>query len=159
VGSRLWPNWRSALFIIKPETVIGWHRKAFKFYWAKKSKPRRRPTRSLATIVLIKQIHLENPLWSPERIHDQLINLKKNCRCACPKYDCQVSPSIRKSPSAKAQQSWKTFLSNHRSDIWSIDFFTVPTVFFKVLYVLIIVSHERRELNILLLQLTRLLLG
>jgi hypothetical protein len=73
--SKLCSNWKSFLMIVKPETVIGWHRNSFRFYWTRKSKPHGRPTISRATIALIKRIHKENPLWSPERIHDQLINL------------------------------------------------------------------------------------
>jgi putative transposase len=73
VISKLWPDWKSALLVVKPETVIDWHRTAFRFYWAKRSKSHGRPAISQATIALIKRIHQDNPLWSPERIHDQLI--------------------------------------------------------------------------------------
>jgi len=73
--SKLCPSWKSFLMIVKPETVISWHRTAFRFYWAKRSKPHGRPSISQATIALIKRIHQDNPLCSPERIHDQLINL------------------------------------------------------------------------------------
>ena len=67
--SKLYSNWNSALFVVKPATVIGWHPTAFRFYWARKSKTRGRPKISHATIALIKRIHQDNPLWSPERIH------------------------------------------------------------------------------------------
>jgi hypothetical protein len=73
--SKLSSNWKSFLVLVKPETVISWYRTAFRFYWARKSEPRGRPKISQTTIALIKRIHKENPLWSPERIHDQLINL------------------------------------------------------------------------------------
>lgn len=73
--SKTWPDWRSALMVVKPETVIRWHRIAFKWYWHTKSKPRGRPAISPATIAAIKCVHRENRLWSPERIHDQLVNL------------------------------------------------------------------------------------
>jgi putative transposase len=73
--SKLWPNWKSALLVVKPETVLSWHRIAFRFYWTRKSKHHGRPAIFHTTIALVKRIHLGNPLWSPERIHDQLINL------------------------------------------------------------------------------------
>ena len=68
--SKHWSCWRSALMVVKPETVIRWHRQAFRWFWAQKSKQRGRPTISPTTIATIKRIHRENPLWSPERIHD-----------------------------------------------------------------------------------------
>ena len=144
--SKLWPDWKSALFVVKPETVIRWHRTAFRFYWAKKSKPHGRPAISQETIALIRRIHNENPLWSPERIHDQLMNLGITDLPA-PNTIAKYLSSIRKPPSEKSLQSWKTFLSNHRQSIWAMDFLTVPTFFFKVLYVLIIISHDRRVIK------------
>jgi len=132
--------------VVKPETVIRWHRTAFRFYWTRKSKPRGRPKISRATITLIKRLHQENPLWSPERIHDQLVNLSVTDAPA-PNTIAKYFPAIRKPPTEKCQQSWQTFLTNHRKSIWSMDFFTMPTVFFKVLYILVIVSHERREIK------------
>jgi transposase InsO family protein len=141
--SKLWPDWKSFLMIIKPETVISWHRTAFRFYWARKSKHRGRPKISQATITLIKRIHKENPLWSPERIHDQLIHLGITDTPA-PNTIAKYIKSSKKPPSENAGQSWKTFLTNHRKGIWSMDFLTVSTIYFKVLYVLVIVSHERR---------------
>ena len=144
--SKLCPSWRSFLVIVKPETVLNWHRKAFRFYWTRKSKPCGRPAISYATIILIKRIHKENPLWSTERIHDQLVNLGI-ADTPVPNTIAKYIKSSRKPPSGKAQQSWQTFLANHRNGIWSMDFLTVPTIYFKVLYVLIIVSHERREIK------------
>lgn len=144
--SKLCPDWKSFLMIVKPETVIGWHRRAFKFYWLWKSRLRGRPKISQVTIALIKRIHKENPLWSPERIHDQLISLGITDAPA-PNTIAKYFSKIRKPPVEKLQQSWQTFLSNHSKNIWSMDFFTVPTMFFKVLYVLVIISHERRVIK------------
>jgi transposase InsO family protein len=144
--SKHYSTWKSFLMIVKPDTVIGWHRKTFRFYWTRKSKFHGRPSISQATIALIKHIHKDNPLWSPERIHDQLINLGITDAPA-PNTIAKYLPLIRRPPSEKSQQSWKTFLSNHNKNIWSMDFLTVPTVFFKVLYVLVIVSHERRVIK------------
>ena len=144
--SKLWPSWRSALLVVKPETVIGWHQTAFRLYWARKSKPRGRPKISQSTIALIKRIHNENPLWSAERIHDQLINLGIIDPPA-PNTIAKYFPAIRKPPTEKCQQSWKIFLANHRRDIWAIDFFVAPTLYFKVLYVFLIISHDRRKIE------------
>ncbi len=111
-----------------------------------KSKPHGRPSISRTTIALIKRIYKENPLWSPERIHDQLINLGITDVLA-PNTIAKYLPSIRRPPGEKSIQSWKTFLTNHRKHIWSMDFFTVPTIYFKMLYVFVIISHERREIK------------
>ena len=143
--SKLCPDWKSALFVVKPETVIRWHHTAFRFYWAKKSKPPGRLAISSATISLIKRIHKENPLWSPERIHDQLMNLGIT-DTPTPNTIAKYL-SIQKPPSEKSLQSWKAFLANHRQGIWAMDFLTVPTIFFKVLYVLIVISHDRRVIK------------
>ena len=73
--SKLSRDWESYMILFKPETVTGWHKKAFKFYWMKKSKKPGRPKISPATIALIKRIHKENPLLSPEKIHEKLVDL------------------------------------------------------------------------------------
>ncbi|HBF36113.1 MAG TPA: integrase [Firmicutes bacterium] len=144
--SKLWPDWKSALMIVKPETVISWHHKAFRLYWLWKSRHRGRPKISQTTIALIQRIHKENPLWSPERIHDQLLNLGIT-DVPAPNTIAKYLPSIKKPPSKKSLQSWKTFLTNHQQGIWAKDFLTVPTLCFKVLYVLMIVSHDRRVIK------------
>jgi hypothetical protein len=114
--------------------------------WTRKSKHRGRPTISHKTIALIKRIHQENPLWSPERIHDQLINLGI-IDVPAPNTIAKYLSSIRKPPSEKSWQSCKTFLVNHHKGIWAMDFLTVPTIFFKVLYVLIIINYDRRVMQ------------
>ena len=100
---------------------------------------------SKGVIDTIKQTHAQNPLWSPERIHDQLVSLGLT-NVPCAKTIAKYIPDIRK-PSEKARQSWKTFLANHTHDIWAMDFMTVPTLTFKVLHVLVIISHDRREIK------------
>jgi putative transposase len=143
--SKLWSGWKSSLMLVKPETVISWHRKTFKFYWLWRSK-RGRPKISLATIALIKRLHRENPLWSPERIHNQLIVLGVTDAPA-PNTIAKYFPATRKPPSEKRQQSWNVFLANHRQGIWSMDFLVVPTLRFQLLYVLLIMSHDRRKIE------------
>jgi len=142
--SKWFAGWKSALVIVKPETVIRWHRKGFKLYWRLKSKKPGRPSISQKTIALIKGIHKENPLLSPEKIHEQLVNLGVTDAPA-PNTISKYFPTIRKPPSQKQLQSWRTFLKNEK--LWSMDFFTVPTLRFQVLYVLVIVSHARRRIE------------
>ncbi|GEL77111.1 integrase core domain-containing protein [Tenuibacillus multivorans] len=131
--------------IVKPETVIKWHRTAFKFYWKFKSKQIGRPTTSRETINLIKRVHKENPLLSPEKIHEQLARLGLKHPPA-PNTIAKYLPDRRKSPSQKQIQSWKTFLNNHLNDTWSTDFLTIPTLKFDVLYVLVIIQHKTRRI-------------
>lgn len=144
--SKLSPNWKSFLMIVKPETVIGWHRRAFRFYWLWKSRLRGRPKISQVTIALIKRIHKENSLWSPERIHNQLVDIGIT-NAPAPNTIAKYLRYPRKPPSKESIQSWKAFLANHRKNIWSMDFFTVPTLCFKVFYVLLIISHDRRKIE------------
>jgi hypothetical protein len=138
-----WPEWRSAVMVVTPEMVIRWHRAAFNWYWARKSKPRGRPRISPATIALIKRIHRENLLWSPERIHDQLVALGLT-DVPAPNTIAKYLPAPRNAPSERARQAWRIFLANHRREIWAMDYLTVPTLDFKVLYVLVILRHDRR---------------
>ncbi len=142
--SKFFPGWKSSLILVNPETVIGWHKTAFKFFWKLKSKPGR-PKISLKTIALIKRIHKENPLLSPEKIHELLLNLGVT-DAPTPNTIAKYIPKIRKSPTDKQKQSWMTFLKNHSKGIWAMDFFVVPTLCFQVLYVFLIVSHDRRKI-------------
>ncbi len=132
--------------VVTPATVIRWHRRGFRWYWARKSKPRGRPVISPATIALIKRVHRENPLWSPERIHDQLVSLGLT-DVPAPNTIAKYVPTLRVPPSEKSQQSWRTFLANHRQAIWAMDFFTVATLRFQVLYVLVLIRHDRRVIQ------------
>ena len=138
-------DWKELLLVVQPQTVIRWHRTAFKFYWRKKSKKIGRPNISLATIQLIKRIHKENPLFSAEKIHEKLKALGIE-NTPAPNTITKYLPIIKKPPSKKQVQSWKTFLNNHSNDLWATDFFTIPTLKFKVLYGLIIIHHQSREI-------------
>ena len=105
-----------------------------------------RPKISPATIALIKRIHRENLLLSPEKIHEQLVNLGISDAPA-PNTIAKYIPKSPKTPNGKQILSWKTFLHNHRKNIWAMDFFVVPTLYFKMLYVLVIISHDRRKIE------------
>ena len=144
--SRHFKDWKDVLIIVKPETVIKWHRKGFKLYWSCKSKKRGRPAISMKTIALIKRIHKENPFLSAEKIHEKL-KLLNIADTPSPTTISKYIKDIRRPSTEKQRQSWRTFLKNHRSQLWAIDFFTASTINFKILYVVIIINHARREIE------------
>jgi hypothetical protein len=123
IGScgRLWPEWRRALILVKPETVIRWHRKGFRFYWRRKNRERSgRPGVPKETRDLIRNMSPANVLWGAPRLHAEL--LKRGIevsQATVAKY--MVKP--RKPPS----QTWRTFLENYVKQLISVDFFVVPT--------------------------------
>jgi putative transposase len=137
--SQLWKNWREVLLIVKPETVIKWHRQGFKLYWRWMSRaPVGRPKIDREIRELIKRMSLENPLWGTPRIQSELRLLGFDlAESTVAKYRVRGSPS----PS----QTWKMFLANHAKQIAAIDFFTVPTLTFRNLYCFIILLHDRRK--------------
>jgi putative transposase len=138
--SRLWKNWRSALAIVQPETVIRWHRKGFGLYWQWKSRAGKpgRPRIEPEIRELIRRMSRENPIWGAPRILSELLLLGHEvAEATVAKY--MVRP--RKPPS----QTWRTFLANHVAQIAACDFFTVPTVTFRVLYVFLVLRHDRRR--------------
>ena len=140
VMSRLWKDWRSSLHVVRPETVVGWHRQGFRRYWAWKSRQRSgRPAISAGLRDLIRQMSYANPLWGAPRIHGELLKLGITVsQVTASKY--MLRP--RRPPS----QAWRTFLKNHAQDLIALDFFTVPTATFRVLFVLVVLSHGRRRL-------------
>ena len=136
--SRLWKDWRGSLVIVQPATVVGWHRKGFRLYWKWKSRRSGRPKVSRETRDLIRQMSKENPLWGAPRIQAELIKLGIDVsETTVAKYMVRV----RKPPA----QTWLTFLHNHKDAMASIDFFTVPTATFRILYVFLVLSHNRRK--------------
>ena len=138
--SRLWPNWQSALAIVQPETVIKWQRMGFRLYWRWKSragKPGRPPIKREIRD-LIRRMSRENPTWGAPRILSELLLLGHD---AAEETVAKYMVRTRKPPS----QTWRTFLGNHVPDIAACDFFTMPTVTFRVLYVFIILRHDRRQ--------------
>jgi putative transposase len=137
--SRLWADWRSVLLIVKPETVIAWHRQGFRLYWRWKSRNRDgRPVVSGEVRDLIRKMSLANPLWGAPRIHGELLKLGiQVSQATVAKYMVHH----RTPPS----QTWRTFLANHTKILVSTDFFVVPTITFKVLFVFVILAHDRRR--------------
>jgi putative transposase len=140
VLSSLWKNWRSSVQVVRPETVVRWHRRGFRLYWAWKSRCRwGRPPIGRDLRDLIRQMSRANPLWGAPRIHGELLKLGLTVSEATVS-NYMVRP--RRPPS----QAWRTFLKNHAPDIIALDFFTVPTATFRVLFVLIVLTHSRRRL-------------
>jgi putative transposase len=140
VLSHLWRDWRSILVIVKPETVIKWHRQGFKCYWRWKSRAGRvgRPRIDREIRYLIRLMSHENPTWGVPRIQAELHLLGyKVAESTVAKYRVR----IRKPPS----QTWKSFLRNHAKEIVAIDFFVVPTVTFNILYGFVVLLHNRRQ--------------
>ena len=136
----LWPDSHNALILVKPETVIGWHRKGFKLYWTWKSRNRGgRPPIDAEIRTLIGRMARKNPTWEAPRIHGELLKLGFEVAEATVS---RTMPRRRKPPS----QTWREFLRNHTEDLVSIDFFVVPTATFRVLYVFLVLEHERRRI-------------
>jgi transposase InsO family protein len=140
VLSRLWKDWRSSLQVVRPETVVRWHGRGFKLYWAWKSRRRSgRPAISADLRHLIRRMSSANPLWGAPRIHGELLKLGLTVSQAT------VSKYMLR-PRRPPSEVWRTFLTNHAKDLIALDFFTVPTATFRVLFVLVVLSHRRRRL-------------
>ena len=121
---RLWPQWHRVLVIVKPATVIAWHRTGFRTYWRWKSRPTGgRPRIALEHRELIRQMWRDNPTWGSPHIQAELAKLGIAVSDSTVR---KYRPRVRKTPS----QNWRTFLNNHASYIVAIDFFVVPTVTF-----------------------------
>jgi len=139
--SRIWSGWQSALALVKPETVVAWHRKGFRLFWTWKVRHGQpgRPIISREVRDLIRKMCRENRSWGAPRIHGELLKLGINIgESSVSKYMVRS----RKPPS----QTWRTFLENHAQHLVSIDFFTVPTIRFQVLYVFLVLAHDRRRI-------------
>ena len=138
--SRLWAQWRSALVIVNPETVIAWQRKGFRLYWRWKSRAAKtgRPCVSREIRELIRQLSTANPLWGAPRIHGEMLKLGiQLSQATVAKYMVRQ----RKPPS----QTWRTFLENHVKQLVATDFLVVPTVTFRLLFVFVVLGHDRRR--------------
>jgi putative transposase len=138
--SRLWPRWRRALAFVQPRTVIAWQNKRFRDHWRRLSQRGTpgRPAIAQEVRALIQDMWRSNPTWGSPRIVGELRKLGiEVAKSTVEKY----RPSGRKPPSP----TWKAFLANHVQDLVALDFFTVPTVTFRVLFVLVILAHERRR--------------
>jgi transposase InsO family protein len=137
---RWFPSILQFLTIIRPETLVRWHRAGFRSYWRWKSRPQGgRPQIHTELRALIRRMSVENPLWGAPRIHGELLKLGfEVAQSSVAKYMVKrrVPPS----------QGWRTFLRNHAPDIAAMDLFVVPTIGFDLLYVFVIVRLDRRDL-------------
>jgi putative transposase len=140
--SLIWNGWRAALVYVQPDTVIRWQRERFRKFWARLSRVNRgrrgRPATAVEIRRLIERMVAANPLWRAPRIHGELtmLGIEISERTVS-----RILRTLRRPPS----QTWKTFLHNHLGQLVSIDFFTVPTVTMKVMFVFIVLEHRRRE--------------
>ena len=137
---RVWPGWHRALVLVQPATVVKWHRSGFRTYWRWKSRSKGgRPRIDPQVQKLIREMWVSNPTWGKPRIQAELH-----------KIGIEVSDStvLRYRPRRlnPPSQTWRSFLENHLTDIVAIDFFVVPTATFRVLYVFLVMSHDRRRI-------------
>lgn len=137
----VWRDWRSGIHIVQASTVVGWHRKGFRLFWTWKVRNGKagRPTVPSDVRELIRTMSRENPLWGAPKIHGELLKLGIDIgETSVSKYMIRR----RRPPS----QTWKTFLTNHINSMVSVDFFTVPTIRFQILYVFLVLAHDRRRI-------------
>ncbi len=139
---RLWSGWRRPLIYVQADTVVRWQRERFRRFWARLSKSDRRrrgrPATAAEICRLIERMAAANPLWRAPRIHGEL---KMLGIAISERTVSRMLRRLRRPPS----QTWKTFLHNHLGQMVSIDFFTVPTITMKVLFVFIVLEHRRRQ--------------
>jgi len=134
--ARVWAGWRQPLVIVTPDTVLRWQRRRFRDHWTKLSgRPTLgRPPVNVEIKALVTRMAAANPLWGAPRIHGEILKLGIDVA------ERTVSRLIPKRPSPPSQ-TWRTFLTNHVRDLVSIDFFTVPTARWRVLFVLVVLAH------------------
>jgi hypothetical protein len=137
---RWFPSTLQLLTIIRPETPVRWHRAGFRGYWRWKSRSRGgRPQIETDLRALFRQMSIENPLWGAPRIHGELLKLGfEVAQSSVARYMAK-----RRGPPS---QGWRTFLRNHAPEIAAMDLFVVPTITFDLLYALVIVRLDRRDL-------------
>jgi transposase InsO family protein len=142
VVARTWSPWRSRLRLVQPETVVRWHRIAWRRYWTWKSRGRRvgRPRIDRELRELILRLARENPRWGSVRIVGELRALGVSVSARTVR---RYRDQTRRRPPS---QSWRTFLRNHAPQIWAVDLFTVQTIAMRTLYVVVFISHDRRRI-------------
>jgi len=142
---RFWSGWKQALVIVRPETVVRWHRSGFVLYWRALSRAGRvigRKRISKEVRDLIFRMVTENPTWGAPRIHGELLMLGFDVS------ERTISRWMRRAPrDSDLAKRWLAFLRNHREAIAAMDLFTVPTVTFGVLYCLFVIDHGRRRIR------------
>jgi putative transposase len=140
---RLWPGWKNVLIIVKPDTVVAWHRSGFRWYWRWRSRRGLgRPKISSEVRELIKRLAQENSGWGAPKIQGELLKLGFEVS------ERSVSRYLQRMRHRgdPGRQNWLTFLHNHREVVVAFDFFTVPTITFRLLYCFFIIEHGRRRI-------------
>ena len=140
--SRIWSGWRTALVVVQPRTVIAWQRARFRDHWTRLSRQgtHGRPPVAKEIRDLIRTMSAANPTWGSPRIRGELGKLGITVAKS-------TVDTYRVRSSRPPSPTWRTFLATHAQDLVSIDFLTVATVRFEILYVLIILAHDRRRVR------------
>src|SRR5713101_6362348 len=139
--AKAWPEWRTALLVVRPDTVVRWHRQWLRRRWTWRSTQTRpgRPRTATAIRALVDTMAEANPLWGAPRIHGELGKLGIDVS------ERTISRLLRRRPRPPSQ-TWRTFLTNHVASLVSMDFFTVPTLTGRVLFVLVLLTHHGRRI-------------
>jgi len=143
LASRL-RTWKASLLIIKPETLLHWHRQGFRLFWRHKSKAKTRQLRvPQEVILLIQPMALDNRLWGAKRIQDELRKLGYLLsKRTVAKY---IRQARRTQPPHQTEQTWATFLNNHAQDIWAYDFLQTYDLLFRTIFVFFIIELGSRR--------------
>src|SRR5262245_21120828 len=140
--SRVWRGWRGPLRYVQADTVVRWERERFRRFWARLSRANRRgrgrPATAIEILRLIERMVAANPLWRAPRLHGELQMLGIQIS------ERTVSRLLRRLQRPPGQ-TWKTFLHNHLGQMVSVDFFTVPTITLRIMFVFLVLEHRRRE--------------
>ncbi len=142
LACRMFSGWRESLLVVKPETVLAWHRKGWRAYWRWRSRPRGiggRRRIPLELSALIRRMAAENALWGQRRIQAELARLGFKVS------ERTVAKYMRRPYDGVPSPGWRTFLERHATDIWACDFFCVQTIFFRTFYVFFVIHHASRE--------------
>ena len=143
VVRRVWNNWSEALVLVKPDTVISWHRAGYRLFRRWRSRPHRvgRPKVAEEARRLIRRMKRENPRWGAPRIHGEL--LRVGFDISEPTVSRYLQ-QLKRIPDENKASQWHAFLNNHREVIAAFDFFTVPNLYFRTLYCFFVIEHARR---------------
>jgi putative transposase len=144
VVRRVWNNWSETLILVKPETVISWHRAGYRLFWSWRSRPHRvgRPKVAEEVRHLIRRMKRENPTWGAPRIHGELLLLGFDISEPTVSRYLQ---RLKRIPDESKGSQWQAFVNNHREAIAAFDFFTVPNLYFRTLYCFFVIEHARRR--------------